>query len=155
MSCLRPSRNSGWSGLRLRSPHAATLTSGSCRDGSCQRALPFFPEVHEELTKSESELWLNLTEIKDVDKTVFLDSPVSPSGLFSPAVDGFAERFNTAQTSSQAMQHFFHSSSSSSSHPKPAPIQQPGKTTLSENQLTPRSEPRQRSRFAKRYPLPK
>lgn len=129
MSCLRPSRNSGWSDLRLRSPHAAALTSGSCRDGSCQRALPFFPEVHEELTKSESELWLNLTEIKDADKTVFLDLPGSPSGLFSPAVDGFAERFNAAQTSSQAMRHFLpkRSSSSALSHPKPAPIQQPGK----------------------------
>lgn len=29
----------------------------------------------------ESHLWLNLTEIKDADKTALLDSPVSPSGL--------------------------------------------------------------------------
>lgn len=38
----------------------------------------------------ERHLWLNLTEIKDADKTVFLDSPVSPTGLFGSAVDGFA-----------------------------------------------------------------
>lgn len=37
----------------------------------------------------ELHLWLNLTEIKDTDKTVFLDSPVSPTGLFGSAVDGF------------------------------------------------------------------
>ncbi|ROL49022.1 hypothetical protein DPX16_16637, partial [Anabarilius grahami] len=68
----------------------------------------------------ERHLWLNLTEIKDADRAVFLDSPVSPTGLFGPAVDGFAERFTAAQKSSQAMQHFLpkRSSSSASSRPK-------------------------------------
>ncbi|ROL50005.1 hypothetical protein DPX16_0376 [Anabarilius grahami] len=37
----------------------------------------------------ERHLWLNLTEIKDLDKTAFLDAPVSPSGLFGSAVEGF------------------------------------------------------------------
>lgn len=45
----------------------------------------------------ERQLWLNLTEIRDADKTAFLDSPVSPKGLFDHAVDGFAERFTAAQ----------------------------------------------------------
>lgn len=45
-------------------------------------------------------LWLNLTEIKDVDKTPFLDSLVISAGLIGPAVDGFAERFTAAQKSS-------------------------------------------------------
>lgn len=31
-------------------------------------------------------LWLTLTEIKDVDEVPFLDSPVSPTGLFGPAI---------------------------------------------------------------------
>ncbi|XDV16593.1 hypothetical protein PO909_016240 [Leuciscus waleckii] len=44
----------------------------------------------------ERHLWLNLTEIKDTDRAVFLDSPVSTTGLFDLAVDGFAERFMVA-----------------------------------------------------------
>ncbi|KAF4101537.1 hypothetical protein G5714_017969 [Onychostoma macrolepis] len=39
----------------------------------------------------EQHLWLNLTEIRDTEKMAFFDSPVSPKGLFGPAVDGFAE----------------------------------------------------------------
>ncbi len=37
----------------------------------------------------EHHLWLNLTEMKYADKVPFLDSPVSPTGLFGPAVEGF------------------------------------------------------------------
>ncbi len=51
-------------------------------------------------------LWLTLTEIKDADKVSFLDAPISPSGLFGPAVKGFAERFTEAQKASQVMRHF-------------------------------------------------
>ncbi len=38
-------------------------------------------------------LWLKLTWMK----VIFLNSPVSPTGLFGPAVKGFAERFTAAQ----------------------------------------------------------
>lgn len=51
----------------------------------------------------ERHLWLNRMEIKDTDKTIFLDSPVSPLVSSDPVVDGFAERFTAAQKSSQAM----------------------------------------------------
>ncbi len=77
-------------------------------------------------------LWLNLTEMKDADKVPFLNSPVSPTGLFGPAVEGFAERFTAAQKSSQAMRHFLpkHSSSAAAlNHPKMASTQQPAKAT--------------------------
>ncbi len=37
----------------------------------------------------ERHLWLNLTKTKDADKVPFLDSPVSPTGLFCPEVEGF------------------------------------------------------------------
>ncbi len=50
----------------------------------------------------ERHLWLTLTEIKDADRVSFLDAPISPSGLFGPAVKGFAERFTKAQKASQA-----------------------------------------------------
>ncbi len=82
----------------------------------------------------ERHLWLMLTEIKDVDKVSFLDAPISPSGLFGPAVEGFAERFTEAQKASQAMRHFLPKRSSSAaaqSRPKPAPAvsaPQPAKT---------------------------
>ncbi len=53
----------------------------------------------------ERHLWLTLTEIKDADRVSFLDAPISPSGLFGPAVKGFVERFTEAQKASQAMRH--------------------------------------------------
>ncbi|XP_051751174.1 uncharacterized protein LOC127513446 [Ctenopharyngodon idella] len=82
-------------------------------------------------------------------KNVFLDSPVSPTGLFDPAVDGFAEHFTATRKSSQAMQHFLpkRSRSSASSRPKPVSAQQPPKATP-----TPRPDHRQRSRSARRHP---
>ncbi len=48
-------------------------------------------------------LWLNLTKMKDADQVPLLDSPVSPTGLIGPAVEGFAERFTAAQKLSQAI----------------------------------------------------
>ncbi len=78
----------------------------------------------------ERHVWLNLTETKDADKVPFVDSLVSPTGLFGPAVEGFTERFTATQKSSQAMQHFLpkHSSSAAAfSRNKMAPTQQPAK----------------------------
>ncbi|KAL0192323.1 hypothetical protein M9458_010619, partial [Cirrhinus mrigala] len=65
----------------------------------------------------ERHLWLTLTEIKDADKVPFLDVPLTPTGLFGPAVEGFAECFSAAQKTSQAMRHFLpkHSSSTAAS----------------------------------------
>lgn len=106
----------------------------------------------------EHHLWLNLTEIKEADKVPFLDSPVCPTGLFGPAVEGFAERFTAAQKSSQAMRHFLpkcSSSAASTIRPKPALAQQPAKAAPSPVQLSQKSESRQRSRSARRYPFPK
>lgn len=75
----------------------------------------------------ECHLWLNLTEIKNADRTAFLDSPVSPTGLFGPTVDSLVERFTAAQKSSQTMHHFQPKHSSSSRH-KALPTQQPAKS---------------------------
>ncbi len=60
----------------------------------------------------------------------FLDAPISPSGLFGPAVEGFSERFTEAQKASQAMRHFLSKCSSpaaAQSRPRTAPTQQPAK----------------------------
>ncbi len=102
----------------------------------------------------ERHLWLNLTEMKDADKVPFLDSPVSPDGLFGPAVEGFAERFIATQKSSQTMRHFLpkrSSSAAASSRLKLAPTQQPAKATPPAVQPAAKPEPR-RSRSARRHP---
>ncbi len=52
----------------------------------------------------ERHLWLTLTEIKDADRVSFLDAPISPSGLFGPAVKGFAELCDTSCPSAPAQQ---------------------------------------------------
>ncbi len=80
----------------------------------------------------ERHLWLNLMEMKVTDKVPFFNSPVSPTGLFGPAVEGFAERFTASLKSSQAMRHFLpkcSSSAAASSLPKMAPTQQPAKAS--------------------------
>ncbi len=41
-------------------------------------------------------LWLNLVEMKDVDKARFLDAPISQAGLFGDTVEGFAQQFSAA-----------------------------------------------------------
>ncbi len=39
----------------------------------------------------ERHLWLNLAEMKDVDKARFLDAPISQGGLFGDTVEGLAQ----------------------------------------------------------------
>ncbi|KAI2644212.1 YTH domain-containing family protein 3 [Labeo rohita] len=74
----------------------------------------------------ERHLWLTLTEIKDADKVPFLDA----TGLFGPAVEGFAVYFSAVQKTSQAMQRFLpkrFSSAAASGCLKSVPPQQPVK----------------------------
>ncbi|ROI27692.1 hypothetical protein DPX16_23014 [Anabarilius grahami] len=47
-------------------------------------------------------LCINFTEIKNADRRMLLDSPISLSGLIASVVDGFAERCIAAQKSLQA-----------------------------------------------------
>ncbi len=108
----------------------------------------------------ERHLWLTLTEIKDADRVSFLDAPIYPSGLFGPAVEGFAERFTEAQKASQAMRHFLPKRSSpaaAQSRPKTAPTQQPAKPApaVSAPQPARTQQTRGRSRSARRHPFPK
>ncbi len=104
----------------------------------------------------ERHLWLTLTEMKEADKVPFLNAQVSSNSLFGPAVEGFAERFTEAQKSSQAMRHFLpkRASSAASSHPKPAPTQQPAKPKPATSEpLPPKGQQdRGRSRSARHYP---
>ncbi len=79
-----------------------------------------------------TNLWLTMMEMKEADKVPFLDAPVASGSLFGPAVKGFTKCFTEPQKSSQAMQHFLAkrtSSTSASSHPRPAPTQLTAKPT--------------------------
>ncbi|KAL0161810.1 hypothetical protein M9458_041206, partial [Cirrhinus mrigala] len=116
------------------------------------------------LVMLERHLWLTLTEIKDADKVPFLDAPISPTDLFGPSVEGFAERFSAAQKTSQAMRHFLPKRSSSraaSGRPKPTPPQQPVRPVSTAPSAAAaaaqpaKAEPRLRSCSARRYPFPK
>ncbi len=53
----------------------------------------------------ERHLWLNLAEMKDIDKARFLDAPISQAGLFGDTVEGFAQQFSAVQQQTQAIQH--------------------------------------------------
>ncbi len=90
------------------------------RISACPRPLPVRQKIHSQFNGAQA---LNLTEM-DADKVPFLDSPVSHTGLFGPAVEGFAERFTATPKSSQAIRHFLpkrYSSATASSRPKMAP----------------------------------
>ncbi len=83
----------------------------------------------------ERHLWLNLTDIRDAEKMAFLNSPVSPKGLFGRAVDGFTELFTEAQKTSQALHHFLAkrpSTATVSSHHKPASTQHSAVSALAQ-----------------------
>ncbi|XDV15042.1 hypothetical protein PO909_015190 [Leuciscus waleckii] len=104
------------------------------------------------LTVLERHLWLNLTEMKDVERAAFLDSPISTTGLFGPAVKGFAECFTEAQKALQAMRHFLPKrNSSASDRHKKAPLPQPAKPV---SQLRPAVEACHRSRSKRRHQFP-
>ncbi|CAM4673876.1 unnamed protein product [Leuciscus chuanchicus] len=102
----------------------------------------------------ERHLWLNLTEIRDADKTAFLDSPVTPSGLFGPSVSGFAERFTEAQKASSAMKHFLPKRSSSAQR-RPKSTPRPERVVSQVLQPRPVAETSQHPKPAKRFPFPK
>jgi len=65
------------------------------------------------LTVAERHLWLTLSEMSEAERSVFLDAPIAPAGLFGSAVKDFADRFVEVQKTSQAMKHFLPKRSSS------------------------------------------
>ncbi len=56
----------------------------------------------------ERHLWLNLAEMRDVDKARFLDAPISQVRLFGDTVEGFAQQFSAVQQETEAIQHTMH-----------------------------------------------
>ncbi len=55
---------------------------------------------------AERHLWLNLTEIREKEKTFLMDAPISQSGLFGEAVSAVVDKFRSAKTQSAALNQF-------------------------------------------------
>ncbi len=53
----------------------------------------------------QRHLWLNLADLKDADRKVLLNAPITPSGLFGDAVESITERFAETQKRAKAMSH--------------------------------------------------
>ncbi len=80
------------------------------------------------LVAAERHLWLNLTEIREKEKTFLMDAPISQSGLFGEAVSAVVDKFRSAKTQSAALNQFmprrardFSTPSSSVSREQPSP----------------------------------
>lgn len=56
------------------------------------------------LVATERHLWLNLSDIKEKDKNVLMDAPLSPGGLFGDAVTSVVDRFQETRKQSAALQ---------------------------------------------------
>ncbi len=49
----------------------------------------------------ECHLWLNLTDIKEKDKSFLMDAPISKDGLFGDSVTAVVEKFRAAKLSAR------------------------------------------------------
>ncbi len=58
------------------------------------------------LVAAECHLWLNLTEIREREKVLLMDAPISQSGLFGEAVSAVVDKFRSAKTQSAALKQF-------------------------------------------------
>ncbi len=78
------------------------------------------------MVSTERHLWLNLTGIKDKDRTFLLDAPISPSGLFGDAVNTVATRFREAKCYEEAFVRFLprraQESGTSATRSRPGPV---------------------------------
>ena len=111
------------------------------------------------LTVAERHLWLTLSEMPDSERSVFLDAPVSATGLFGSSVKDFADRFAEVQKTSQAMKHFLPKRSSSASgrskQPSARSSQPQPQPPAAASQRRQARDQRPRSRSAGRRPPPR
>ncbi len=82
--------------LRTATDFALRVTKGTARS---------LGKTMSTMVVQERHLWLNLVEMKDVDKAHFLDAPISQAGLFGDTVEGFAQQFLALQQQTEAIQH--------------------------------------------------
>ncbi len=91
----------------------------------------------------ERHLWLNLAEMKDVDKARFLDAPISQGGLFGDTVEGFAQQFSAVQQQTEAIQHILprrDAPSTAAPGARPQSARRRGRPTASSRAAPPQAE---------------
>lgn len=94
----------------------------------------------------EHHLWLNLAEVKDIEKVHFLDAPVSQGSLFGNTVEGFAQQCSTVKKQTKAIKHIpsrRHSAPREATAPGP---QEPSGHRLGRPQPGPAAGPQRSSR---------
>ncbi|ROL48564.1 hypothetical protein DPX16_12180 [Anabarilius grahami] len=131
---------------------------GSRRQSPRQRSAPFFPEVHEELTKSWRAPYSARLHTITRSALTTVDGSDAKGYEHLPPLDEAvaAHLFPPAAKSSQAMRHFLPKRSSSASapnRPRPAPAQQTKPAPSTSQAASPKD--RQRSRSAKRSSFPR
>ncbi|KAI2651906.1 ORF V: Enzymatic polyprotein [Labeo rohita] len=62
-------------------------------------------QVMSTIVVQERHLWLTLAQMADVDKSRFLDAPISQGGLFGDTVEDFAQQFSAVQEQTEAIKH--------------------------------------------------
>ncbi len=107
----------------------------------------------------ERHLWLNLAEMKDVDKARFLDAPISEAGLFGDTVKGFAQQFSAVQQQTEAIQHILprrDAPSTAASGARPQSAHRRGHPPASSRATPPQAEstPRSARRTSRRRVAP-
>ena len=110
------------------------------------------------LTVIDRHLWLPLADMSETERAVFLNAPLSPTGLFGPAVSGIVDCFSEVQKASQAMNLFLPRRSSSaagrsSQPPARSSAQRPSRPPDSKQRQ--RGRPRSRSTSQHRPPPPR
>ncbi|KAJ7990663.1 hypothetical protein DPEC_G00302730 [Dallia pectoralis] len=58
------------------------------------------------LVATERHLWLSLSDMRDREKAFLLDAPLSPDGLFGPAIGSVVERFQEERRQAATFQKF-------------------------------------------------
>ena len=110
------------------------------------------------LSVTERHLWLTLADMRESERAVFLNAPLSPTGLFGPAVSGIVDRFSEVKKTSEAMNLFLPRRS------RPAarrPSDQPAQSSAQRPARPPSSQrrqggrPRSRSTSRARPPPPR
>ncbi len=82
----------------LRAAIDFTLMATMCAAQAIGRTMGF-------MVVQQRHLWLTLADLKDSDRMVLLNAPITPSGLFGDTVDSIIEQFAEAQKRTKAMSH--------------------------------------------------
>ncbi len=99
-----------------------------------------FGKAMSTMVVQERHLWLNLAEMKDVDKARFLDAPISQAGLFGDTVEDFDQQFSAVQQQIEAIQHILPRRDAPSTAARPQSAHRRGRPPVSSRVATPQAE---------------